>query len=176
MDQLITGGLLAMGGAVASRAPGILALVNSGRRRTREAATRRAAELEARRRPLYEELLRTVSQALLDCAEMSEVCSRHDPRARSRSGMADGLPERFDPLRTVAVAVMIDGSARASDIASTIAGALREFTQACKGAVRMRDAEGLDLVASRLSDLTALLGKAERELVAAARADFGVAD
>jgi len=176
LDQLITGGLLAMGGAVASQAAGILAFVNSGRRRAHEAATRRAAELAARRRPLYEELLRTVNQALLDCAEMSEVRSRLDPRARARSALPEGSPERFDPLRTVAVAVMIDGSARASEIASTIAGALREFTQACKGAVRMRDAEGLDLVASRLSDLTALLGKAERELMAAARADFGVPD
>lgn len=176
LDQLITGGLLAMGGAVASQAAGILALVNSGRRRTHEAATRRAAELEARRRPLYEELLRTVNHALLDCAEMSEVCSRLDPRARTRSGPADGLPERFDPLRTVAVAVMIDGSARASEIASTIAGALRELTQAWKGAARTPDAEGLDLVASRLLDLTTLLGKAERELIAAARADFGVPD
>lgn len=134
------------------------------------------AEREARRRQLYEELLRTISDALLHCAELSAVCRRPDPPGPSLGGLAEGSPERFDPLRTVAVGVMIDGSARASEIASAITAALREFTQACKTMASMSDAEGPGLVASRLSDLTALLGKAERELVGAARADFGVPD
>ena len=176
MEQLITGGLLAMGGAVAGQATGILTLVNAGRRREHDAAARRVAERQTRRRPLYEELLRTVNHALLDCAEMTQTCSRRDPGDPALGGLAEGLPERFDPLRTVAVAVMIDGSARASEIATTIAVALRGFTQACKGALQMPDADGLDLAAARLSDLTALLGKAERELIASARADFGVPD
>jgi len=176
LDQLITGGLLAMGGAVAGQAAGILTLISAGRRREHDAAARRVAEREARRRPLYGELLRTVNDALLQCAELSEVCSRLDPGDPALGGLAEGLPERFDPLRTVAVAVMIDGSARASEIATNIAVALREFTQAWKAALKMPDADGLDLVTSRLSDLTALLSKAERELIAAARADFGVPD
>jgi hypothetical protein len=107
---------------------------------------------------------------------MSQTCSRLDPGDPALGGLTEGLPERFDPLRTVAVAVMIDGSARASEIATTVAAALREFTQAWKVALKMPDADGLDLVTSRLSDLTALLGKAEKELIAAARADFGVPD
>jgi hypothetical protein len=176
LDQLFIGGLLAMGGAAASQATGILTAVNSGRRRTHDAAARRAAEREARRRQLYEELLRTINYALLHCAELSAACSRLKPKDRALGGLADGLPERFDPLRTVAVAAMIDGSARASDIATTIAAALREFTQAWKAAANMSDAEGPDLAASQLSDLTALLDKAERGLVAAARADFDVPD
>lgn len=49
-------------------------------------------------------------------------------------------------------------------------------TQALKAAVKTSDDKGLELAASRLSDLTALLGKAERELIAAARVDFGVPD
>jgi hypothetical protein len=125
---------------------------------------------------LYEELLRTLDDALLHCAEHSAVNGRLDLGDRALGGAADGLPERFDPLRTVAVAVMIDGSARASQIATTIATALREFTQAWKTMATIPDAEGLNPVASRLSDLTALLSKAERELVGAARADFGVPD
>src|SRR5215469_1820917 len=165
-----------MGGTVASQAARILTVVNSGRRRIHDTAARRAAEREARRRTLYEELLRTVNDALLHCAEMSQPCSRLDPADPALGGLADSLAERFDPLRTVAVGVMIDGSARAGQIATTIAGALREFTQALKALVKMPDAEGLDLAASRLSDLTSLLGKAERELIAAARADFGVPD
>jgi hypothetical protein len=176
LDQLITGGLLAMGGAVAGQATGILTLVGAGRRREHDAAARRAMEREARRRPLYEELLRTVDHALLDCAEISQTCSRLDPGDPALGSMADGLPERFDPLRTVAVAVMIDGSTRASEIATTITAALREFTQACKAGLQMPDADDQDLGASRLSDLTALLSKAERELIAAARADFGAPD
>jgi hypothetical protein len=40
----------------------------------------------------------------------------------------------------------------------------------------MPDADCPDLAAAGLSDLTALLVKAERELIAAARADFGVPD
>ena len=176
MNQLITGGLLAMGGAVAGQATGILTLISAGRRREHDAAARRVAEREARRRPLYEELLRTVNHALLHCAEMSQTCSRLDPRDPALGSLAEDLPERFDPLRTVAVAVMIDGSARASEIATTIAVALREFTQAWKAALKMPDADGPDMVTSRLSDLTALLSKAERELIAAARADFGVPD
>ena len=137
---------------------------------------KRAADREARRRQLYEELLRTVSDTQLYCAEMSEACGRLDQKKRALGGVADGLAEEFEPVRTVAVAVMIDGSARASEIATTIAGTLREFTRAWKAAVKKPDAEGLTLVATRLSDLTALLGKAERELIAAARADFGVPD
>jgi len=176
LNQLIIGGLLAMGGAAASQAAGILTVVNSGRRRTHDTAARRVAEREAKRRTLYEELLRTVNDALRHCVEMSQVCSRLDPADPDLGGLADGLAERFDPLRTVAVGVMIDGSARAGQIATTIAGALREFTQALKAAVKMSDDERLDLAASRLSDLTALLAKAERELIAAARADFGVPD
>jgi len=98
---------------------------------------------------------------------------------RAAIPVARSLPKclsRFDPLRTVAVAVMIDGSARASQIATTIKGALREFTQVWKAALKMPAAEGPDPVDSRLSGLTALLGEAERELIAAARADFGVPD
>lgn len=165
-----------MGGALASQAAGILTAVSSTRRRKHDSAVRRVAERQARRRPLYEELLRAVNHALLQCADLSEVCNRLDPGDPALSGLAGGLPERFDPLRTVAVATMIDGSARASEIATTIAGSLREFTQGWKAAAKMSDAEGLDLVASRLSDLTAALGKAEREFIAAARADFGVPD
>jgi len=176
LNQLIIGGLLAMGGAAASQTAGILTVVNSGRRRTHDTAARRAAEREARRRTLYEELLRTVNDALGHCADMSQACSRLDPADPDLGGLADDLAERFDPLRTVAVGVMIDGSARAGQIATTIAAALREFTQAVKGAVTMPDHEGLDLAASRLADLTTLLGKAEKELIAAARADFGVPD
>lgn len=176
MNQLIIGGLLAMGGAAASQAAGILTAVSSGRRRTHDTAARRVAEREARRRTLYEELLRTLNDALWHCAEMSRAFSRLDPADRELGGLADGLAERFDPLRTVAVGVMIDGSARAGQIATTIAGALREFTHALKSAVRLPDEQGLDLAASQLSDLTALLGKAEGELIAAARADFGVPD
>jgi hypothetical protein len=176
LDQLITGALLAMGGAVAGQAPGILTVVSSARRRQHDAGTRRVAEREDRRRQLYEELLRTISRALLHCAELSAACRRPD-RADSALGvLAEGSPERFDPLRTVAVAVMIDGSARASEIATAIAAALREFTQACKTMASTPDAEGPGLAAARLSDLTALLAKAETELVAAARADFGVPD
>jgi len=176
LDQLITGALLAMGGAVASQAAGILRVASSGRRRNHDAAARRVAEREARRRQLYEELLRTLDDALLHCAELSAVCRRRDPGDRALGGLADGSPERFDPLRTVAVAVMIDGSARASEMATTIVTALREFTRAWKSTATMSDAERLDLVTSRLLDLTALLGKAEKELVGAARADFGVPD
>lgn len=176
MNQLIIGGLLAMGGAAASQAAGILTVVNSGRRRTHDTAARRVAEREANRRTLYEELLRTVNDALLHCAEMSQVFNRLDPADPALGGLVGDLAERFDPLRTVAVGVMIDGSARAGQIATTIAGALREFIQALKAAVTKSDAKGLDLAATRLSDLTALLGKAEGELIAAARADFGVPD
>lgn len=176
MNQLITGALLAIGGAVASQATAILTLVTSGRRRKHEAAAKRAAQRAAERRPLYEELLRNVNDALLHCAELSEVVSRPHSRDAALRGLADGLAERFDPLRTVAVAAMLDGSARASEIASTIAAALREFTQAWKPAVKMPTTEGRDVMASRLSDLTSLLGKAERELIAAARADLGVLD
>jgi len=174
VDQIITGGLLAMGGAVASQAAGILTLVNSGRRRGQEAASKRTVEREARRRQLYEELLTTIEHARLHCAEISEACGRLNPGKPSPSGLTVGVLERFDPLRTVAVAVMIDGSARASQTATAISGALREFTQAWKAAVKKSDAKGLDQMASRLTDLTDLLGKAEREIVAAARADFGV--
>jgi hypothetical protein len=71
---------------------------------------------------------------------------------------------------------MIDGSARAGEIAHTITGAAREFIGAWKTAGTMSNAERLDLVTSGLSELTAVLGRAERELVAAARADFGVPD
>lgn len=176
MNQLIIGGLLAMGGAAASQAAGILTVVNSGRRRTHDTAARRVAEREANRRTLYEELLRTVEDGLLQCAEVSQVCSRLGPADPALGGLAGGLAERFDPLRTVAIGVMIDGSARASEAASTIAGALREFTQALKAAVTKSDAESLDLAASRLSKLTAQLDKAESELIAAARADFDVPD
>jgi hypothetical protein len=176
LDQLIIGGVLAMGGAAASQAAGILTAVNSGRRRTHDSAARRVAEREARRRTLYEELLRTVDDALQHCAEMSQACSRLDPADPALGGLAGGLAERFDPLRTVAVGVMIDGSARAGQIATTITEALREFTRALKAAAKVPGAEGRDQAASRLSDLTALLGKAERELIAAARADFGVPD
>lgn len=165
-----------MGGAVAGQATGILTVVNSARRRQHDAGARRVAEREARRRQLYEELLSTISHALLHCAELSAVCRRPDPPDPALGGLAEGLPERFDPLRTVAVAVMIDGSARASEIATAIAAALRELTQAWKTMASISDAESPSLVASRLSDLTALLGKAERELVGAARADFGVPD
>jgi len=165
-----------MGGAAASQAAGILTVVNSGRRRAHDTTARRVAEREARRRTLYEELLRTVNDALLHCAEMSEVCGSLDPADSALGGLVTGLAERFDPLRTVAVGVMIDGSARAGQIATTIAGALREFTQAVKAAVKMSDAAGRDLAASRLKDLTALLGKAEKDLIAAARADFAVPD
>lgn len=176
LDQLITGALLAMGGAVAGQAPGILTVVSSARRRQHDAGARRVAEREARRRQLYEELLRTINHALLHCAELSAACRRRDPPDPALGGLAEGLPERFGPLRTVAVAVMIDGSARASEIATAIAAALRELTQACKTMASMPDAEGPGLVASRLSDLTALLAKADTELTAAARADFGVPD
>jgi hypothetical protein len=176
VGQIIIGGLLAMGGALASQVTGVLSLASSGRRRNHEAAARRAAEREARRRQLYEELLRTVHDAQLYCAEMSEVRSRRDPENLALGGLAEGLPERFDPVRTVAVAVMIDGSARASEIAATISGAAREFTQAWKATGTMPDAEGSDPVASHLSELTALLSRAERELIAAARSDFGVPD
>lgn len=176
LNQLVIGGLLAMGGAVASQAAGVLTAVNAGRRRTRDTAARRAADREATRRTLYEELLRTINDALRHCAEMSVVGSGHDPADPELRGLADGLAERFDPLRTVAVGVMIDGSARAGQIAASITGALREFTQALNAAVKVSDHGGLDLAASRLSDLTALLDKAERELIAAARADFDVPD
>jgi len=176
VGQIIIGGLLAIGGALASQVTGVLRLAGSGRRRNHEAAAKRAADREGRRRQLYEELLKTISDAQLDCAEMSEVCSRLDQKKRALGGVADGLAERLDPVRTVAVAVMIDGSARASEIATTITGAAREFSQACKAAAAMPDSEGLDLVTSRLSELTSLLGRAERELVSAARADFGVPD
>jgi hypothetical protein len=71
---------------------------------------------------------------------------------------------------------MIDGSARSSETAGSIVAALREFTQAWKPAVKLPDAERRDVVASRLSDLAGLLGKAERDLIAAARADLGVPD
>lgn len=165
-----------MGGGVASQATGILTVLNSARRRKHDAAARRVAEREARRRQLYEELLSTINQALLHCAELSAICSRLEPPDPALGRLAEGLPERFDPLRTVAVAVMIDGSTRASEVATTIATALREFTQAWKTTANMSDAEGLDLEAARISDLTALLGKAERELVGAARADFGIPD
>jgi len=86
------------------------------------------------------------------------------------------LLEQFDSLRTVAVAVMIDGSTRASQTASTIAGAVRELTPVWRAVVKRSDAESLDTLGSQLADVTGLLGKAERELVAAARADFGVPD
>jgi hypothetical protein len=174
VDQIITGGLLAMGGAVASQAAGILTLVNSGRRRGQEAVSKRAVEREATRRQLYQELLTTIEDARLHCAEISEASGRLNPGKPSLSGLTVGVPERFEPLRTVAVAVMIDGSARASQTATAISGTLREFTQAWKAAVKKSDAKGLDLMASRLTDLTDLLGKAEREVVMAARADFGV--
>jgi hypothetical protein len=176
VGQIIIGGLLAMGGALASQVTGVLRLAGSGRRRNHDAAARRAAEREARRRQLYEELLTTVSDAQLYCAEMSEVCSRLDPKKRALGGVTDGLAERFGAVRTVAVAVMIDGSARASEIGATITGAAREFIQACQAAGTMSEAEGLDVVTSGLSELNALLGRAERELVSAARADFGVPD
>jgi hypothetical protein len=176
VSQIVTGGLLAMGGAVASQAAGIITLLNSGRRRQQDIATRRAAEREAKRRPLYEEALTTIGQARLSCAEVSEARGGLAAGDRALGRLAEGLAERLDPLRTVAVAVMIDGSARASETATTIAAALREVTQAWKAAVRKADAESLDLAASRLADLTDLLGKAERELIAAARADFGVPD
>jgi hypothetical protein len=176
MGQMIIGGLLAMGGALASQVTGVLSLASSGRRRGHDAVARRAAEREAKRRQLYEELLRTVNDAQLHCAEMSEACRRLDPQDPALSGLADGLPERLDAVRTVAVAVMIDGSARASEIAATITGAARELTQACKAAGKTPDAEGPGLVASRLPELATLLGRSEKELIAAARADFGVPD
>jgi len=176
VGQIIVGGLLAMGGALASQVTGVLALAGSGRRRNHDAAARRAAEREANRRQLYEELLKTISDTQLDCADISEVCGRLDLKKRALGSVADGLAERLDPVRTVAVAVMIDGSARASEIAATITGAAREFGQACNAAATMPNADGLDLVTSRLSELTALLSRAERELVSAARADFGVPD
>jgi len=176
LNQLITGALLAIGGAVASQATAILTLVSSGRRRKYEAASKRAAERQAERRPLYDELLRTVNEALSHCTEMSDVLDRLDPGKAAPRGLAEGFPQRFDPLRTVTVAVMIDGSARASEIATRIAAVLREFTQRWKAAAKMPDAEGREVISSRLSDLTALLVKAERELIAAARADLGVAD
>jgi hypothetical protein len=176
LNQLITGALLAIGGAVASQATGILTVVSSGRRRKHDAAVKRAAERQAARRPLYEELLRAVHDALSNCAELSEVVSRPHARDPALRGLAEGLPERFDHLRTVAVAAMLDGSARASEIAGTIVAALREFSQAWKPAVKLPDAERREAVGSRLSDLAALLGKAERDLIAAARADLGVPD
>ena len=176
MNQLIIGGLLAMGGAAAGQAAGILTVLSTGRRRTHDTAARRAAEREAKRRTLYEELLRTVNDALRHCADMSQACSRLDRADPVLGDLANGLAERFDPLRTVAVGVMVDGSAQAGQIATTIAGTLREFTQELKAAVTMSDDEGLELAASRLSDLTAQLVRAERELIAAARADFGVPD
>ena len=176
MDQLITGALVAMGGAVAGQATGILTVINSARRRKHDAAARRVTEREARRRQLYEELLRTISQALSHCAELSAACRPNHRPGSALGGPAESPSEQFDPLRTVAVAVMIDGSARASEIATTIATALREFAQARKTMIGGPEAEGMDLATTRLSDLTALLGKAERELVAAARADFGVPD
>jgi hypothetical protein len=176
VGQIIIGGMLAMGGALASQVTGVLRLAGSGRRRNHDAAARRAADREATRRQLYEELLRTVSDAQLYCDEISEACSRLDQKKRALGGAADESAERLGPVRTVAVAVMIDGSARAREIAATITGAAREFIQACKAAGAMSSAEGLDLVTSRLSELTTLLGRAERELVSAARADFGVPD
>jgi hypothetical protein len=176
LDQVITGALLAMGGAVASQAPGIVSVATSARRRQHDAAARRAAEREARRRQLYEELLRTIDDALLQCAELSAACSRFDRADPALGDLAEGVPGRFDPLRTVAVAVMIDGSARASEIATTIATALRESAQAWKSMPSMTDAEGMDLVAASVTNLAALLGKAERELAGAARADFSVPD
>jgi hypothetical protein len=176
VGHIIIGGLLAIGGALASQVTGVLRLAGSGRRRNHDAAARRAADREGKRRQLYEELLRTVSDAQLSCAEMSEVCSRVDSKKRAIGGVADDLAERLVPVRTVAVAVMIDGSARASEIATSVTGAVREFIQECKAAMTMSNAEGLDLVTSRLSEMTALLGRAERELVSAARADFGVPD
>jgi hypothetical protein len=80
VGQIIIGGLLAMGGALASQITGVLTLASSGRRRSHDAAARRAGDREAKRRQLYEELLRTVSEAQLYCAELSEVCSRLDPK------------------------------------------------------------------------------------------------
>lgn len=154
-----------MGGAVAGQAPGILTVASSARRRQHDAGERRAAERETRRRQLYEELLKTISHALLHCAELSAVCRRPDPPdPAALGGLAENLPERFDPLRTVAVVVMIDGSARASEIATAIAAALRKLTHACKTMASTSDAEDPGLVASRLSDLTALLGKADTDL------------
>ena len=176
MGQIIIGGLLAIGGALASQITGVLRLAGSGRRRNHDAAARRAADREAKRRQLYEELLRTLSDAQLSCAEMSEACSHLDQKKRALGGVPDDLAERLVPVRTVAVAVMIDGSARAREIAAAITGAAREFIQACKAAGSTSNAEGQDLVTSRLSELTALLGRAEKELVSAARADFGVPD
>jgi predicted XRE-type DNA-binding protein len=176
VSDIVTGALLAMGGAVASQAAGIATVVASGRRRQHDAATRRAAELEAKRRRLYEELLATIHQARLYCAEASEAVGRLSPRASALGGLAEGLLEQFDSLRTVAVAVMIDGSARASQTATTIAGAIRERTPVWRAVVKRSEAESLDTLASQLSDVIGLLGKAERELVAAARADLGVPD
>jgi hypothetical protein len=107
---------------------------------------------------------------------MSETCRHLDQKRRAQGAVAEDLDERFGPVRTVAVAVMIDGSARAREIAAAITGAARELIQAGKVARTMSNAEGLELMTSRLSELTALLGRAEKELVSAARADFGVPD
>src|SRR5262249_30999870 len=145
VGQFIIGGLLAMGGALASQVTSVLGLASSGRRRNHDAAGRRAGEREARRRQLYEGLVRTLRHAQLYCAEMSEACGRVDPKKRAIGVVADGSAERFGQVRTVAVAVMIDGSARASKIAASITGGVREFSQACKAAATMSNAEGLDL-------------------------------
>src|SRR5215472_16583077 len=103
-----------MGGAVASQISGILSVFNSGRRRKHAAELRRVAERQAERRPLYEELLRTINDSLLVCAEMSEGFSQTAERRGSRINTAEGLSERLDPPRAVAVTAMISGSARAS--------------------------------------------------------------
>src|SRR5215471_9998706 len=104
VGQIIIGGLLAIGGALASQITGVLRLAGSGRRRNHDAAARRAADREAKRRQLYEELLRTLSDAQLSCAEMSEACSHLDQKQRALGGVPDDLAERLVTVRTVAVA------------------------------------------------------------------------
>lgn len=175
MNEVITGGLLAIGGALASQATGLWGLVSAGRQRKRESAHRQAADLEATRRPLYEELISAANQARIFSAQMRDACALMDRSDPALGAFAEELPARLDRLLSAAVSVRIDGSDQAAKAGWRIMQDLASVMQAWKSASELSDLEGLDLVATRLADLVAHLADEEENLIDIARQDFGPA-
>lgn len=154
-----------MVGVVGAQLTGLTRAVSENRARRVQAAADKAAAREAKRRPLYENLIGAANKAYVFFMDLRRnvVIAGQNPQLLAQYN-ASGA-EIADEVYSCVIAVRIDGSDRASSIAKQLNSDLIYFLDR----LPIEDRLKID----QISEICGKLKHAEEQLIEAARQDFG---
>jgi len=152
-------------GALGSQVTGVIQTISKGRARRAKAASARADEAEAKRRPLYEAMIKKTNKARVLFMQLRLTLQTGQTDQLMMAQYGEVFSTVMDQIYSCVTAIRIDGSERASEIASQLMERLTGYAEDLSAEKRLE--------IGQIDKMIGILKHAEDDLVQAARDDFG---